>query len=95
MPYIVTMKWDISLSPKASKQVNNLPKKIFDTLVTLEAEMMILGPVRGNWPNYSKLGKDKHHCHLSRKYVACWKVIDKKVQLIEVYYAGSRENANY
>jgi hypothetical protein len=27
--------------------------------------------------------------------VACWEVIDKKIQLVEVYYVGSREKAPY
>lgn len=89
------MKWEVEYSKKSSKQVKQLPAKIFDILMTLEAEIELLGPVRGNWPNYSKLGKDQHHCHLSHKYVACWQVIDKKVQLVEIYYVGGRENAPY
>jgi len=95
MHYIAIMKWELSHSKKSAKQVKQLPGKIFDALMALEAEIEISGPVRGNWPNYSKLGKDQHHCHLSRKYVACWEVIDKKIQLVEVYYVGGRENAPY
>jgi mRNA-degrading endonuclease RelE of RelBE toxin-antitoxin system len=89
------MKWEIDHNTKASKQIKQLPKAIFNMLMALEAEIEILGPVRGNWPNYSKLGKEQHHCHLSYKYVACWKVIDKKIQFVEVYYVGSREKAPY
>lgn len=89
------MTWDVKYNNRTAKQVRQLPQKIFDALMTLEAEIKILGPVRGNWANYSKLGKTQHHCHLSRKYVACWEIIDTKVQIIEVYYAGSREKAPY
>jgi hypothetical protein len=37
---------------------------------------------------------NKYHCHLSNKWVACWKN-EKDSIIIEVYYAGSRENAPY
>lgn len=89
------MRWEVGYSKKCSKQVKQLPKGIFDALMALEAEIQLLGPIRGNWANYSKLGRDKHHCHLSYKYVACWEVIDNKIQIVEVYYVGSRENAPY
>lgn len=85
----------MNYSKKSAKQVKQLPERIFDALMTLEAEIQLPDPVRGNWPNYSRLGKERHHCHLSRKYVVCWEVIDKKVQLVEVYYVGGRENAPY
>ena len=47
-----------------------------------------------DWANYSKIGKDKYHCHLSYSYVACWNY-EKSGITIEVYYVGSRENAPY
>lgn len=89
------MTWKVGLSGKAPKQVDKLPKKIRDLLTALRLEIQAAGPVRGNWPNYSKLGLDEHHCHLTYNYVACWRVKDKKVQIVEVYYVGSRENAPY
>jgi hypothetical protein len=53
------------------------------------------GPVQPQWPNYSVLkGTNTHHCHLSRKWVACW-VETKQGITIEVTYAGSRESAPY
>ena len=63
----------------------------FDLLAEDLAEF---GPFRANWPNYSKLGGDKFHCHLNRSYVACW-TFEKECITIEVYYVGSRENAPY
>ncbi len=41
-----------------------------------------------------ELSADQHHCHLARKWVACWRMEEGTIE-IEVYYAGSRENAPY
>jgi hypothetical protein len=38
------------------------------------------------------LGSDKYHCPLGYSRVACWSH-DKSTIVIEVYYAGNRENA--
>jgi hypothetical protein len=46
------------------------------------------------WQNYSKLGENEYHCHLTYHYVACWRH-EKETITIEVYYAGSREDAPY
>ena len=50
--------------------------------------------MQNSWPNFSPLGKDKFHCHLNYRYVACW-TYEKETITIEVYYAGSREKAPY
>jgi hypothetical protein len=52
------------------------------------------GPIRSEWPNFSKLGEQEYHCHLSYSWVTCWHVEDTVLE-IEVYYAGSREKAPY
>lgn len=52
------------------------------------------GPIRREWAHFSKLGENEYHCHLSYKWVACWRY-EKESIIIEVYYAGSRENAPY
>jgi S-adenosylhomocysteine hydrolase len=66
----------------------------------LTAEMELLGPVRHNWKNYSKLEgrKLKYHCHIKTgkpAYVAVWEEVDNTVKLIEVIYAGTHEKAPY
>jgi hypothetical protein len=38
--------------------------------------------------------QDEYHCHLAHKWVACWRIREGEIE-IEVYYAGSRENAPY
>ena len=52
------------------------------------------GPVRAEWPNYSVLGQNRHHCHIGCKWVACWRHEAESIE-IEEYYAGSREDAPY
>ncbi|PNV76815.1 hypothetical protein BES34_000560 [Leptospira inadai serovar Lyme] len=71
-----------------------MPKSARQDLILLLEELEKEGPLQPEWPNYSKLGKNEYHCHLSYSWVACWRN-EKNSLLIEVYYAGSRENAPY
>lgn len=92
------MSWKIGFTRQSQKQVKKLPAKIHSILLYLVVDMEANGPVRGNWPNYSKLTGDRHHCHLKKGnpcYVAVWQVVDKEIKLIEVIYAGTHENAPY
>lgn len=93
------MHFTVQYKKKVEKQINKLPPKIKQRMFALIADLEDMGPERVNWPNYSKLGKikggiTKHHCHLHRSWVACWKH-KKNTILIEVYYVGSRESAPY
>lgn len=93
------MEWRVDYSKKVEKQLRALPTKVQGMVQTLRREMELTGPSRGNWPNYSKLGENRHHCHLNKKghptWVAVWEVIDKTVRIIEVRYVGTREGAPY
>ena len=92
------MNWNISLHTKAKKAIPKLPKRVRDALALLLREIELNGPARGNWPNYSKLGKDLHHCHLKKgqpTHVAVWQVADREIRLIEVIYVGTHEKAPY
>ncbi len=71
-----------------------MPEKIKQKMYILTDDLIEKGPIRKEWANFSKLGENKYHCHLSYKWVACWRC-EKESILIEVYYAGSRENAPY
>jgi hypothetical protein len=88
--------WTVALSARVEKRWKKdpLPDGVMRKLVQLMREIEVLGPVRGNWASYSKLKSGEHHCHLGRKYVACWREHEGAID-IEVYYAGSRENAPY
>lgn len=92
------MEWQVILTDKAEKRATKLPKSIMQILRVLMGDIATNGPVRGNWPNYGKLGVNRHHCHLKKGkpcYVAVWEVTDKGVKLIEVTYAGTHEKAPY
>lgn len=91
-------KWEVGLKGQAKKASKNLPKKTHDTFMLLLFDLE-KGPIKHNWPNYSALkGVVGHyHCHIEKgrpTYVACW-TADKKTKTIEVYYAGTHEQAPY
>jgi mRNA-degrading endonuclease RelE of RelBE toxin-antitoxin system len=92
------MEWTVTISNRAKKNLQTLPDKVKKTLAYLIRDIELTGPVKGNWPNYSKLGKEKHHCHLKKgkpTYVAVWEVKDREIRLVEVVYAGTHEKAPY
>ena len=71
-----------------------MPQREQELYALLIFDLKESGPVQTGWPNFSSLGKNKYHCHLKYSWVACWKW-DKGSFIVEVYYAGSRENAPY
>ena len=86
--------WTVKIKNKAAKNLDRLPKNIKQLFFLLLEDLKKEGPVQPTWMNYSKLGDGDYHCHLNYRYVACWKA-DREIITIEVYYAGSRENAPY
>jgi len=60
------MPWMVDVNKKVQKQYPTLPKGVKESLFTLLFEMEMPGPVRGNWPNYGKLGRGRHHCHIKK-----------------------------
>jgi mRNA-degrading endonuclease RelE of RelBE toxin-antitoxin system len=92
------MAWTVTLHRKVDKELQSLPAAVRKHLFRLIYEIELFGPVRGDWLNYGKLGKKQHHCHIKRgkpTYVAVWKEMDGEIQLVEVTYAGTHENAPY
>jgi mRNA-degrading endonuclease RelE of RelBE toxin-antitoxin system len=92
------MAWTVEFTSKAKKQADKLPVKVREVLFQLVIEIETTGPVRGDWPNYSKLSDDRHHCHLKKGkpcYVAIWRADKSKIRFIEVIYAGTHEKAPY
>jgi len=91
--------WTVLYSRRAAKQRAQLSVRWRKVLAALVVEIKRGGPVRGNWPNYSKLGPTNHHCHLNKKgnptYVAVWEVTDRTINIVEVTYVGTREKAPY
>ena len=92
------MKWAVKYSKRAAGQAAKLPLKVLEILDVLVAEIELSGPVRGNWPNYSKLGAMLHHCHIKKgrpTYVAVWEEDESGIRLVEVKYVGTHEKAPY
>lgn len=92
--------WQVYLTRKAFKQKNDLPQKIREILQALTDEMRHKGPLRYTWKNFGKLeaSHNLYHCHIKSgkpTYVVCWKVEDKTIKIIEVYYVGTHEKAPY
>ena len=91
------MKWTVTIHRGVQKQLPKMPAKVMDALARLLADIEISGPVRGNWPNYSKLADGRHHCHLKKgkpTYVAVWSE-DRETVTVEVIYVGTHEKAPY
>ncbi len=91
------MPWNVALSKKADKQASRLPVAVRAALLALMEDIAALGPVRGDWPNYSRLTDRRHHCHLKKgkpTYVAVW-TEERETVSVEIIYAGTHEKAPY
>lgn len=94
------MAWTVEFTGKAQKQYERLPEKIRLIVAALKAELETEGPSQPEWRHFGKLkgSANCYHCHLKigrPTYVACWQALDRKIELMEVYYVGSHENAPY
>ena len=90
--------WTVRWAAKARKALQKLPLSVQSAAWVLTADLELNGPVAGNWPNYGKLGKNEHHCHLKKgrpTYVAVWWEVKEEEQCIEVTYVGTHEKAPY
>ncbi len=86
--------YEIVIKKRMLKNIQKMPVAIQRKMANLVEDLRDQGPLRRNWPNYSRLSKNEYHCHLSHSWVACWHH-ERNTVAIEVYYAGSRENAPY
>ncbi len=94
------MNWKVTIKRSILKEIKKLPIDVADKMGALVREIESFGPLRYNWKNFSKLkGRgDCYHCHIKSgrpTFVVCWEVTDKEIRIIEVYYAGTHENAPY
>lgn len=92
------MSWTVLLTTNAHKRIKKLPKTVDEIFQLLLAELSFSGPVQATWPRYGKLQDDCYHCHLQRgrpTYVAVWRLLSKKDQVIEVTYVGTHEKTHY
>lgn len=91
--YICGM-YEVVVKKSVLKSVRKMPAQEQSRFQVLVDALKVSGPEQPSFKNYSKLGPDKFHCHLSYGWVACW-TNENGTLKIEVYYAGSRESAPY
>jgi len=60
------MAWNVIYSQRAAKLREKIPERVKAILDALIIDIRATGPVRGDWPNYSKLSGELHHCHLKK-----------------------------
>jgi hypothetical protein len=84
----------VTVKKSALKKIAKAPGSVQVLFDELTDDLENRGPVQPEWPNYSALGKETYHCHLNYSWVACWYCESESIE-IEVYYAGSREDAPY
>ena len=84
----------VKIKRAAYKRIGKAPESIRFLFDELAADLKEKGPIQSTWPHFSSLGKSKYHCHLNYSWVACWYHEGNSID-IEVYYAGSREDAPY
>ncbi len=88
------MAYKVRIRKKVARGLNKLPRNVQQLLFLLVADLQADGPIQKEWANFSSLGPDHFHCHLTYRYVACWTCRKGEI-VIEVYYVGSREKAPY
>jgi mRNA-degrading endonuclease RelE of RelBE toxin-antitoxin system len=88
------MGYKVFVKKKIEKRLAKLPQEVKKLFFLLVEDLKAEGPFQKTWPNYSSLEDNNYHCHLNYRYVACWTWYKGSIE-IEVYYAGSRENAPY
>lgn len=92
------MNWTVEFTNKVRKQKDKLPLSVRELLFQLVRDIQATGPIRGDWPNYSKLSNGEHHCHIKKgqpTFVAVWREDKGKIRFVEVTYAGTHEKAPY
>ena len=88
------MRYEVRIKKKVLRNLAILPKDVRRLLFLLIADLQADGPIQKTWRNFSSLGQNRYHCHLTYRHVACWTWRKSEI-VIEVYYVGSREKAPY
>ena len=89
------MECRVVIRKRVLKRLGKLPRNVQERFYVLVGVLEDAGPTGPHaWQNYSKLSETEYHCHLTYRYVACWRN-EKGSIIIEVYYVGSREDAPY
>ncbi len=84
----------MTVKKAALKRIAKAPESVRILFDELAEDLAARGRIQKAWPSFSPLGKARYHCHLACFWVACWYAAAGSIE-IEVYYAGSREDAPY
>lgn len=98
------MRWVVEYSTAAKRKKKKLPKPIQFQVDLLAKEIELLGPIRKNWSHFGPLKKgknvpdDSYHCHVKSgrpTYVVCWRLENKIINIVEIFYVGTHEGTPY
>ena len=87
-------QYEVRIKRKVARELKKLPAAVRKLLFLLVADLQADGPIQRSWQNFSSLQKDRYHCRLNYRFVACWTCYKGEI-VIEVYYVGSRQEAPY
>jgi mRNA-degrading endonuclease RelE of RelBE toxin-antitoxin system len=63
--------YEVLVKKTAAKYIEKAPDSAKILFKQLVQDLQAKGAIQHHWPNYSKLSKNKFHCHLNDSYVAC------------------------
>jgi mRNA-degrading endonuclease RelE of RelBE toxin-antitoxin system len=63
------MAYEVRIKKKVARGLDRLPKGVQQLLFLLVADLQADGPIQKSWRNFSSLGPDRFHCHLTYRYV--------------------------
>jgi mRNA-degrading endonuclease RelE of RelBE toxin-antitoxin system len=88
------MSYEVKVGKQALKRLSKAPVHVKVLFGQLIKDLQEKGAILPKWKSFSKLSDNTYHAHLTYRYVACWRNEKDSIE-IEVYYAGSREDAPY
>lgn len=89
--------WEVITHKQVYKALKLYPQ-IKEKTKMLYDDLHRYGPHLYSWSHFGKLSNGNFHCHLKDgrpTFVAVWAVKDESIQLLEVKYVGTHENAPY
>ncbi len=93
------MLWRVYVKKRTLRLVERMPSRAQEAFGRLRTVLEQVGPTGPHaWRNYGKLKGEINtfHCHLTpdHQWVACWRS-EHEILTIEIFYAGSHQNAPY
>ena len=64
--------YKVVIRKRAVKGIEKMPRIAQLTMGNLVDDLEKDGPILKAWANFGKIGKNRYHCHLTHKWVACW-----------------------